>query len=273
MSRLCPVFWFCLLFFVFFRCPAQQDTLLKKEKTPVSLSDFHYGDLVLENGAAGVFLTSHQLHISFENRFCIKSLMLEEVGAVFRYRQNAFAAEASHFGDHRYGKVSVAFGYARGFGKHLSVGLKFYYYLEHAQEMPALHSISFDLSLYAALGKNMGLGFAVLNPAGLRYGIVGKQKLPVRFNLFWDYRIGKNILLTAQLEKELQSRLMIFVGAKYRIRCLCLSLKIGCPKPRMSVSIMLAYRQFLLGVSGEYHLPLGFVPKAQIFWRFGSAAF
>lgn len=217
-----------------------------------------------DNMAANAFVTSSYLRVGFENRFCLKELMSEELDAVFRYGQNAFGFSTTHSGYRLYGDLSLAAGFSRTFGKHVAVGLRVYYLMTHAAECSPIHSFTFDVSLSARAGPNCGIGFAVYNPARLKCGVVGEAPLPVC--LHWDlhYRIGNNVLLLAMADWELKSRFAFSAGVKYRVKCLLLTAVARLPDPSGDIRIDLLYKRFLFGVSCRYLYPLGFVPRAEI---------
>lgn len=218
----------------------------------------------LDNLAACPFLERSFLSVSFENRFCLKELMSEELDAVFRYRENAFSLGVTSAGYRHYGEVTVSVGYARSFGKHVAVGLRSHYLVSYASECAPIHSFTFDVSLYARVGKNCGIGFSVYNPARLKYGIVGKVPLPVRLHLDFSYQIGQNVLLLSMADWELKSRIVFSAGVKYKVKCLILTAMARLPDPSGEICIDLIYRRFLFGVSCRYLHPLGFVPRAGI---------
>ena len=229
-----------------------------------SLSDDGLRMSAADNMAANAFVGPSYLRAGFENRFCLKELMSEELNAVFRYGQNGFAVSAAHSGYRLYGEMSLSAGFCRSFGKHVAVGLRAYYLMSYAVECSPIHSFTFDVSLYARAGPNCGIGFAVYNPARLKYGVVGKVPLPVK--LHWDcsYRIGHNILLLAMADWELKTRFAFSAGVKYRVKCLLLTAMARLPDPSGDVRIDLLYKRFLFGVSCRYLYPLGFIPRAEV---------
>lgn len=214
------------------------------------------------NLAASSFVSHSFLSTTFENRFFLKELMSEELNAVFRYRQNAFSLGVSCSGYRLYGDVTLSTGFARSFGKHVAFGLRAYYLVSYASECLTVHSFTFDVSMYARLGKNCGFGFSVYNPARLRYGVTGNVPLPVRLHLDFTYQIGRNVLLMSRADWELKSQVDFSVGAKYKLKCLIITAMARFPNPCGVVCIDLLYRRFLVGISCHYLHPLGFVPRA-----------
>ena len=206
--------------------------------------------------------------VHFDNRFLVKEMMTKRVGAVFRKGQNSFLVDCQHFGYSRFGELTARVGYGRRFGQHLAFALRFHYLMMHSAESPCVHSICFDLSGYATLGRNIGLGFAVLNPARLKYGITGKNSLPIRLQFDVNYKVGKQILLFARVEKELRAAFCIEAGAAYQLKVLHLTVSAGFPAPCGTVRVQVACGRWLIGVGGQYHLKAGFIPQANVFCTF-----
>ncbi len=220
--------------------------------------------LLRDDAAASVFLERSVLRASFENRYFIKELMNEELDAVFRFQQNAFLLSVNHLGCSRYGEMSLSAGYARGFGKHIAIGLRAYYLFSHAMEYPSVHSFTFDASIYAHIGKSFGLGFSVYNPARLRYGVTGTVCLPVRLHFDFDYLVGRNVLLFTKMDLELKTCVTATLGSRFRLRNLFLTCWASFPNAAGCIQVDLACRRFLLGVECTYSYPLGFVPRASV---------
>src|SRR5574344_236324 len=220
------------------------------------------------NFASTAFLNHSYVSVSFQNQYFLKELMSEAVSGILKYRQNAFVLKTSHFGYAKYGELSVSIGYARCFGKHSGMGLQFYYYLIHADEYQSLHSLTFDFSLYAPINHKVALGFSVYNPARLKYGIVGQQCLPMRFLFNFDYRVGKNVILFAQVEKELKSKCSVGIGAMYKIKVLSLTGYLQYPDPSATIETALLWRKTLFDLRCRYYLSLGFVPEITLKYAF-----
>ena len=229
-----------------------------------SLNDDGLRMNAVDNMASNAFVSSSYLRAGLENRFCLKELMSEELDAVLRYGQNAFSVSVAHLGCRLYGEMSLVAGFSRSFGKHIAVGIRAYYLMSHTTECSPIHSFTFDGSLYARAGPNCGIGFAVYNPARLKYGVVGTVPLPVKFHWDFNYRIGNGVLLLAMADWELKTRFAFSAGVKYRVKCLLLTAVARLPEPSGDVRIDVLYKKFLFGMSCRYLYPLGFVPRAEV---------
>lgn len=249
--------------------PAQTDSTLTGTKlSKYSVSDIYILSLMPNNSAAGCFLPRSFISAEFDNHFLVREMMTKRVGAVFRKGQSGFTVECQHFGYSRFGELTAKVGYNRRFGQHLAFGLRFHYLMTHSAESSCVHSITFDLSCFATLGKSIGLGFAVVNPARLKVGITGKNVLPILLQFDLNYKIGKQILLFARVEKELKSAFCIEAGAAYQVRMLQLTVSASFPAPCGTVRVHVACGRWLIGVSGQYLLRAGFIPKADVYCTF-----
>lgn len=222
-----------------------------------TLSDYLGSMLIADNGAAAPLFTASIIDVSISNRFCIKELTNAHLGAVFRFRHNSFLLSFHHLGYNRFGELSADVGYARSFGRHFAAGARFYYLMTHAEGYPAAHSVTFDLSLRATIGKRFGLGFACYNPAGLKYGIVGNSRLPMVFCVDLQYFLGQNLLLHAQVKQELKSRIALRLGSAVKLKKIYLNIAIGFPEPVVQVDIDVNVKRLMFGANCQYRPAIG----------------
>lgn len=235
-----------------------------KAQELLAVADCYAQDLVSDNLAAFSLEGRSFLVVSFNNRFCIKEMMTEMVGAVFRFRSNTFSFQASHFGYVRYGELMLNGGYAHSLGRHIGMALRFHYLMTHASEYPNVHSVTFDLSMYARIGKSFGLGFSIYNPALLKYGVVGKQPIPTRIVCDLQYTISRNLLVYGQLRTELRSCWETELGILCRVKVLHFCLAAAFPQPLLSAKVTLQYHRFLFGTDCTYRLRVGPIMGANL---------
>ena len=262
----------CLLFIVFspFMVFALPVDSVRLATIPSSFSIVEHYLMVqqIENSAMGAFLRPSILFSRVENRLCIKEMVDAEIGAVFRYQQNSFSIQSNHWGYSKYGDLKLSASYSRVFGKHISFGFRFNYFLQHSVEYASVHSISFDLSFYAKITRHFSLGFIVNNPAAFKVGITGKSILPIILQVQSNYVIGKNCLLYAAISKEIKSVWNISVGAGYQLKSLVLFIDAEFPRPSIAVGISVYYRRFLFGGCAKYAIPAGFISQLNISYFF-----
>lgn len=234
----------------------------------ISPSNIFEMDIGNSISAATAFLPFSVAQFAFSDQFLIKEFMSESVTAMLHFGQNAASLQCEHIGYSRFGELNCSAAYARCFGKRLSFGLNFHYLLSHATDYQSVHSISFDISCHTHIAHKFGLGFAVLNPARLKFGITGTLPLPTRFLFVFNYQISKNLLIFTDLNYELKTNCQFSVGTIYKVKCLFLTLQLALPTLQLNLKVQLTYRHLLAGINCQYILPAGLVPQAHIAWLF-----
>lgn len=267
LKKLVWLFWFCCQ--LCFVDKAVADTISSIKGRPVvPLFDYYAYQHSETNLSAVVFATRSFAKCELQNSYLMKELTTATVASSLIYRQNLFSFHLSHFGFSLYGEMDLSLGYARAFGRKVSIATQFHYFWQHAQGQEGIHSLTFDVSLFMKLSAKMGCGFMVYNPAGLKYGIVSEIPLPIHLRFDFQYDIGKNILLYAAIDKELRKDWYVQLGALYRIKVLYMGVQLQFPHIVCGLSGCIAWRRFLFGADFQYTHPLGIVPhlKCQIVW-------
>lgn len=237
---------------------AQSDSVsVSQLRNDFSLSHYLGLMLITDNGAAAHLFRNSIIHISVSNRFCIKELTEAHLGTVFRFRHNSFLLSCHHLGYNRFGELEANVGYARSFGQHFAASTRFYYLMTHAEGYQATHSITFDLSLYASIGKKFGLGFSCYNPAALHRGITGSTRLPMQFRFDFQYFVGKDLLLFALVQQELKSRIAIGLGTVVKLKKIFLNTMVGFPEPLVQININAHLQRFIVGAHCQYRPAIG----------------
>ena len=83
------------------------------------------------NQAGMAWLKAPGIGISFENRFLIKELLIEQFGAVIPCRSGTFGLLVNSTGNNQYSEIKAGLSFARKFGKFLSVGIQLDYFRIH----------------------------------------------------------------------------------------------------------------------------------------------
>lgn len=248
---------------------AQSDSFpVHRVSDPISLTDNYYLQNQSCNWAVSAYLAHSYVSLGFQNRYCIKEMMTESAACIFRHGQNALAIDVSHFGYAKYGELACSAGYARTFGKSIAIGLKCYYYCLHVADYQTIHSFTFDISMYADIHRKFGMGFSIYNPARLKYGVVGNVSLPIRFNASLDYKMGKNVMLFAQFDKEMKSKCNVGVGAMYKVKCLFLTVNVNFPEPSAGLCVDLWWHHLSVGARCDYILTVGLVSNISLKYSF-----
>lgn len=238
------------------------DTIVPyKGRNVISLSDYYLFQQMDHNLSAAAFVSHSMIACVIQNSFLMKELTSATVEGALLYRQSLFSLRVSHVGYSMFGEMCVSSGYARLFGRRVAFAMQFHYLWQHASGYDCVHSLTFDVSLYAKLTRKIYCGFSVYNPARLKYGLLSEVPLPVRFDLDFNYELGKNIMLDASIQKELKSSWNVRLGAYYKIKCLLIQTHVQFPNISCEVVAAITWHRCLVGATLQYKQPLGLVTE------------
>lgn len=250
---------FCVCCFAIFLMIMTYESLFAQS----DLEAVNYHLVKCEIVAARPFLSHTWIAGVCGNDYLLKELMRARLDAVIRYDRHAFILQLSHDGYSRYGELTTSVGYAVKFGGKVAVGMRYYYLYQHVEQYEAQHSITFDLSLYAQLGRKWCLGFEVYNPARLRYSIRGPDIIPMRFTVLVHYLFSEKLAFSVQVLKHLPGRFDVSAACYYHpLHCFYLSF--ACSLYDMNCGVMIRYRRFYFMVDARYNYRLGFAPEVGV---------
>ena len=234
----------------------------------VSVSDYHLLYSREQNFSLCAFLPHSNLSLHSENQFLLSELCTASVTGCYKNKENAVSASVSHFGYSKYGIMTITSGYARTFARRVSFGLQVHYLMHHAETYPQQHSFTFDLSLYGRISQKIGIGVSAYNPANLKYGLTGKEKIPMRYCLLFDYQINDKLLLAVAASKQLPGFFdisgQICFRDKYYGFITDLSLK------KAGVVFTFWWKKMQFDVGGSFDYRLGFSPSVGVSYSFFS---
>jgi len=214
------------------------------------------------------FLTGGNVSIYSQNQFLLKELCTASVSGNYNIKGNAVAINISHFGYSKYGIFTISSGYARVFAKRVSFGLQVHYLMHHAAEYLKKHSFTFDLSLYGQITHRIGIGASAYNPANLKYGLTGKEKIPMLYTLMLNYKINDKVLLALTASKQLPGFFDISGTVYFRAKFYGFMTDVSLKK--VGVGFSFWWKKFQFDVGGDFDYRLGFSPFVGVSYSFKS---
>jgi hypothetical protein len=133
-----------------------------------------------------------------------------------------------------------------------------HYLLHHAENYPKTHSFTFDLSLYGQITQKIEIGVSAYNPANLKYGLTGKEKIPMRYILMLNYKINDKVLLAIAASKQLPGFFDITGTLCFRDKFYGLMMDVSLKK--VGVEFSFWWKNLLIDVGGGFDYRLGFSP-------------
>ena len=121
---------------------------------------------------------------------------------------------ASTFGFELFRESKISLAYANNFFSDFSLGLKLTYNSLSIKNYGNDYSVGFDIGVLSKLSDNLQLGFSAKNINRPTYG-VNKEKLSQQFSGGISYKPFQNILIAAELEKEVRYPFNFKFGLEY----------------------------------------------------------
>jgi len=236
------------------------------QERSASIADYFFFHNRSQNFSIEAWRPYGNISLSSHNQFLLKELCTATISGSYNIKGNAAALTISHFGYSKYGKVTLSSGYARVFAQRISFGLQVHYLLHHAENYPKKHSFTFDLSLYGRITQKVGLGVSAYNPANLKYGVTGKEKIPMRYILMLDFKLSDKVLLAVAASKQLPGFFDVSATVCFRDKFYGFITDLSLKKVDMQFSFWWKRLQFDVGGSFDYRL--GFSPEVGICYFF-----
>jgi len=232
----------------------------------ISATDYYFFHNRNSNFSIQSWIPYSTASLFSQNQFLLKELCVVSLSGSYSIKDNSVAITASHFGYSKYGVFTISSGYARTFAKRVSFGLQVHYLLHHAENYSKKSSLTFDLSLYGRVSQKAGIGASAYNPANLKYGMTGKERIPMIYLLMIDYKISNKLLLAATASKQLPGYFDISGTVCFKDRFYGFMMDFSLKSVKMQFSFWVKKMQFDVGGSFDYHL--GFSPSIMMSYLF-----
>lgn len=157
----------------------------------------------IQNNPAGLAgLERMSLGLYYENQWMLPETAYKCGAFAIPVNFGTLGVSFNQYGYSKFNENKIGLAYARGFGKHLQIGLQLdYFLLKVANEYGNRSTLTFELGIQSQITDKLTLGAYVFNPA--RFAIretLNQEPLPVVFRLGASYHFTKDFL--AQLEVE-----------------------------------------------------------------------
>ena len=196
----------------------------------------------------------------FRNDFGMKEMMFAELSGAWLREKNGLIATINHYGYANYGDMRLSVGYGRNFGDRFAMTARIFYLMAHARGYPVRNSLSTDFSIACKVSPKLYFDAAVYNPFMMRYGIVGKEIIPMRFSAGCTYLPVQKLLMALSVAKTLP-------GA-WEVDCRFLTqpippLLVGASgsNTRLGLFAGLTYRKFLISVEAAWYYRIAVSPQ------------
>lgn len=212
------------------------------------------------NPAGLAYLEGTSVALFGEQRFALSDLRQISAAGAMPVGNSTIGLAVGYFGFEAYNESRIGLLYGRKLAKNLSLGAQLYTLGTRIPDYGSKQLISFEVGLQAAISPEVRVGGRVANP--VRVEVLEGEPLPTVVNFGVSYQPGEQVLLVAEVEKDILFPVRVRCGLDYQLID-ALRLRAGVATNPSLLSFGLGYRlleQWQLDFSAAYHQHLGFTP-------------
>jgi hypothetical protein len=221
---------------------------------------------------AGLALLDHPVAgIYFDNRFMVSELAVKSFAFALPVKNSGtFAIHATQFGYSQYKESKAGIAYGRKLGGKVSAGIQLdYLSTVIADDYGSRNSFVVEGGILAEPIANLRLGVQVFNPTRAKLAEYDDERIPAIFRVGAGYTFSGKVLLTAEVEKDIDFGANFRAGIEYHpIDVLFLRGGIATDPSLSCFGFGLKLKNFMLDASASYHATLGFAPQVGLTYDF-----
>lgn len=225
------------------------------------------------NQAALSFVKSTSAGLYYENKFTVDEMNTSAAAVALPALSGTFGATVAHMGAAEYGENRFGLGYGKQLMKNLSLGVQFnYHLLTFGSGYGNLHAITAEIGLLVEPVDNLFFGAHLFNPTQSKLSTRAEDPVPLVFRLGMGYSFGRNLLLTAEAEKEQSQRMAMKLGVEYfLVSKFCL--RMGTLLEPLTTFFGTGWRNNRLAIdfAVSRHHVLGYTPQLSLSYNFGES--
>ncbi len=233
----------------------------------VALADFWS----LQNNQAGLAYYNHfAAGFYYENRYLTKELSLKSGGVVMPTSSGNFGLNVSYFGYPKYNESKFGLSYARNFGDVLAIGLQLDYLLTSIAEDYGNKGVAtFEIGILSKINEHLTLGAHVFNPISAKLADYDDERIQAIIRVGAAYAFDNNILVCAEVEKDMDFDPVFKMGLEYRIiEQIYVRGGISTNPGLYSFGFGLDFKKLKIDFSSSIHQTLGYSPQISMYYNF-----
>lgn len=229
---------------------------------------------IANNQAGMAFVKRPVVGLAYEERFMKTEMGLKTVAFVLPTEQlGSFGVSYTHFGDSDYNETRINIGYAMKLGRKFSIGLAFNYLgmsVSAPSEGSSTGTITGELGMMVEPVKNLWLSAHVFNPFGVSINDYQyEEKIPTLLRLGALYYFDKDILMVAEVEKDIDFDTRVKIGAEYTLQeKFIFRAGITTNPSEYSAGIGLNFNMLRIDFAFYKHQYLGYTPSISLAYNF-----
>jgi hypothetical protein len=233
--------------------------------TGLTFTDIHAS---WSNPAGLGALNTPELALYGEQRFALADLkQISATGAFPVGNNGAVGLVLGYYGFEGYNEQRVGLLYGRKLSDKINLGAQVYSFNTRIPDYGSKNVVSFELGLQAEISPQIKVGTRMANP--IRVAVLEDEYLPSLLAIGLAYQPGKQLLLLAEVEKDILFPVRVRVGLEYQLLDV-LQLRMGVATQPALWSFGVGYKileNWRLDFAAAYHQYLGFTPGFSLVYR------
>ena len=217
------------------------------------------------NQAGLAFLEDFSVGMHTERRFLVEDINSASLAMAYPSKLGTFGLAANFFGANAYNEQRIGLSYARKLFEQVALGVQFDYLGIRIPEYGNRASFTFEIGLQAQINKHFILGAHVFSPARIQLTDQEEDIIPSQFNIGASYLPSEKVMITAEVEKDIDYPYSLRAGVEYRVvEKLSLRVGGGSYPSQTGFGLGLHLKSIQIDLSSAYHWVLGFTPSISI---------
>jgi hypothetical protein len=224
----------------------------------------------IHNNQAGIaFLEDITAGIYSENRFLVEGINQYAGAFALPGLSGVFGLAINFFGFKAYNEKKIGLAYARNFGDRFSAGIQFDFLSTTIMGYGTRNNFTAEAGLLFEVMPGLWMGTHIYNPIRSTLSDEFKEDIPVTISFGGAYHFSEQLILTAEMEKNIDETPSFQAGIEYAIiEVLDLRVGISTAPSCLSFGIGLHLRKLQIDLAGNFHQVLGLSPSAGIAYTF-----
>ncbi len=226
----------------------------------------------VENNLAGMTTVNRlTAGMGFQNRYLSPHLGTSDLAIVYPATFGNIGINVRYFGYSLFHEMKIGISYARKFGPNVSMGVQMDYLQTGLGDIYGHHdNFTFAIGLQAHVSGECVLGIYVYNPVPVKLADYADEKIPAifRFGLSWHF--SRNLLATAEAEKNTAFQPVVLRGGIEYIfkKQFFFRAGIGTSGDVFAFGFGWHFKKLNINLASTMHQTLGFSPQGSIIFHF-----
>jgi len=203
--------------------------------------------------------------------FGLKDLAYGTASYVEPTKFGSIGVAGKTYGFELYREVTATLNYANNYKGRIRYGANFNYYHLSIKNYGSASTLGIDVGMLAHLTDYLKWGFAAFNLSRAKIG-QSKEKLPQVYRAGFTFQMRKDLLLTAEIEKDTRYTTSFKSGVEYSLLDMIdLRAGVSSEPTRFSAGVSFKYSLFEIEYAFYNHQDLGLTHQGSVGINFGGS--